>query len=151
MFVVGGNNITVTLGNKDPIRLSPNQITMLKNNDRSIVVHKNGEEMELPASIFNENEHVEISIEKLPDVPGSLSRTFSFTTKQGGNILSKFKDGVTLSFEVDTARAKNPNNLKVFYLNENTEEWKLIGGTYKNGFVTVTTNHFSIFIYSVRV
>src|SRR5690625_4965048 len=75
----------------------------------------------------------------------AFSNTYDLTIKKGTKTISQFKDGITLTFNVNPDRAKNPNNLKVFYFDEETGKWKNIGGTYSNGTVTVVTTHFSKF------
>lgn len=143
-YVVSSKYVLIEVGNQQPAELSAAQVKTLKDNNLSIVIDRHEVDLIIPSSIFDTDENVEVFVKKLADVDGSFS-SFKFTIKQGGNIVSKFKEPITLSFEIDATKATNPNNLKVFYLNEDTGEWELIGGTYNNGVVTATTDHFSTF------
>jgi LPXTG-motif cell wall-anchored protein len=39
----------------------------------------------------------------------------------------------------------DPKKVKVFYWNPQSKEWELVGGEYKDGKITATTDHFSTF------
>lgn len=143
-YIVSENTVKIVAGNQQTVELSPAQLEVLKKNNRPIVIDRNGVDLIIPSSLFNTDENVEVSVEQLADVDDSFG-IFKFTIKQGGKTISEFDEPITLSFEVDVSQANDPNNLKVFYLNEKTGEWELIGGTYQNGVVTVTTDHFSTF------
>lgn len=150
-FIVSedGRNISLDLSNAasdEQIELTPEQTRVLIENRQNIEVKKDGVETTIPSSAFdNYEESVTINVVEKDSVPNSLSSTYDFTIKQGTRNISTFDEGVTLTFNVNGDRAKNPNNLKVFYFNEETKEWERVGGTYSNGKVSVVTYHFSTF------
>ncbi|TSB45718.1 leucine-rich repeat domain-containing protein [Alkalicoccobacillus porphyridii] len=150
-FVVSpdGKSITLDLNkqkNNESMELTPEQTRMLIENKQSITLQKDGVQSLIPASSFgNSDEPVTIEVKEQPSDSNSLSGTYDFTIKQGTRTISQFKEGVTLTFNVNAERAKNPNNLKVFYFNEEKGKWENVGGTYSNGQVTVVTYHFSMF------
>ncbi|GAF65016.1 hypothetical protein BTS2_1913 [Bacillus sp. TS-2] len=150
-FVVSdnGKNITLDLSkqsNKEQMQLTTEQLKMLIEKNQTLVLVNGGVTASIPASTFdNYEESVTIEIKELKRTPNSLSSTYDFTITQGSTKISKFKDGITLTFNVNADLAKKSANLKVFYLNEDTNKWEIIGGSYQNGQVTAVTNHFSIF------
>lgn len=58
---------------------------------------------------------------------------------------SKFSEKVKLTFKVDPKQIKNPKHVKVYYWNEELEEWELIGEEYTKGDITDYTDHFSTY------
>jgi LPXTG-motif cell wall-anchored protein len=44
-----------------------------------------------------------------------------------------------------SAGQNHPEELKVFYWNKDLKKWELVGGTYENGQIKASTNHFSTF------
>lgn len=136
---------------KEKLSLTAEQVRVLVENKQKVELVKDGVTTTIPSSVFakdDENyEGIEIIVNELEKEPNSFSSTYNFTIKQGINTISQFDEGITLIFKVDADQAKNPNNLKVFYKNEETGKWENIGGEYnaENGTVTVTTKHFSIF------
>ncbi|WP_062051922.1 LPXTG cell wall anchor domain-containing protein [Bacillus sp. JCM 19034] len=113
---------------------------------QTLTLEKDGIGTSIPASSFDRyDEPVTIDVIEQPRESNSLSGTYDFTIKQGTRTISQFEEGVTLTFNVNAERSKNPNNLKVFYFNEETNKWENVGGTYSDGKVTVVTYHFSRF------
>ena len=55
---------------------------------------------------------------------------YDFTIKSNGKDKHKFNEKVTLTFTVDSSKVKNPENVKVYYFNEDTKKWELVGGEY---------------------
>lgn len=128
--------------------LSANQVDALKENNLTIVLDKEGVTTSIPAFVFTDYGPVRITIEKLDKVANSYSDVYKFTIKQGNETITAFKENpISLTFKVDAEGVNNVNNLKVFYLNESTDNWEKIGGTYdaETGTVTAETDHFSTF------
>ncbi|WP_243388159.1 leucine-rich repeat domain-containing protein [Bacillus kexueae] len=131
---------------KKQAKVSSEQLKELKEKNGTIVIYSKGIELKVPANIFeNTSVDVEISIEKLEDIKEALSPVYDFTIYQGKQKISQFSQPVTLVFDVDTERVNNPDNVKVYYWNEDKKVWEVIGGTYKDGKVTAETDHFSIY------
>ncbi|WP_249869121.1 leucine-rich repeat domain-containing protein [Oceanobacillus saliphilus] len=143
-----GDIILDVSGNQDveQIQLTPRQTQLLIENNQQLSLKKDNVEVSIPASSFDSNdEPVTISMVEQERTPNSLSATYDFTIKQGTRTISTFDEGVSLTFNVNADRAKNPNNLKVFYYNEDLGKWENVGGAYHNGTVTTVVAHFSIF------
>ncbi|WP_186579867.1 pectinesterase family protein [Aquibacillus kalidii] len=128
------------------IELQGDQVKLLKGKDVVLSIIKGDITLEIPSSVFKDSsEKVIIKIEKLKQISNALSTVYDFTIEQNGKFITKFDQGITLHFEVDASKEFNPNNAKVFYWNESTDKWELVGGTYQDGTVSVTTNHFSTY------
>ncbi|MBS8265668.1 LPXTG cell wall anchor domain-containing protein [Mesobacillus boroniphilus] len=126
------------------IVLTKEQLKELKDKGASLSVKDQEVTLGFPLSIFAE-EDTNLQLKKLPAVNDARSAVYDFTITQGDTIVSQFSEPVTLTFNVNLDGLEDPSNLKVFYFNEETKEWELIGGTYENGEVTAQTNHFSIY------
>lgn len=128
------------------IELTEDQVKLLISKNATLQINKSDVRLSIPSSVFtNGSEKVTITIEKLDDVENSLSSVYDFTIKQGDQLISKFENGITLTFEVDKDMVQNTEHVNIYYLNEQNNEWEQIGGTYANGEVSATTNHFSTF------
>ncbi|MFN7249539.1 MAG: alpha-amylase family glycosyl hydrolase [Anaerobacillus sp.] len=127
------------------VQLTKEQVTELRSKNATVELMKNNVSVSFPMANLLGNEPVEFMIEQYQDYKGALSAVYDFTVKQGETIISNFEQPVKLTFKVDAFKVKNPNNVKVFYYNEETGKWENIGGTYKNGYITAETYHFSIF------
>ena len=136
------NDSTVT------VSLTKEQIKQLKQQNAEIVIEKADVKLEIPSSILSDDDKaVEIEVQKMKDIDEALSAVYDFTIIQDGKVISKFDTPITLTFPVDADRVDNPENVKVFYWNPDTEAWEVVGdgGHYENGFITVETDHFSTF------
>ncbi len=129
------------------ITVTKSQLTKLKEKDAVLAVKKNDVTLEFPAAVFSGEQDATIIIEKLADVEGAKSAVYDFTLVEGETVISDFSEteGVQLAFNIHDENVENSDLLKVFYLNEETDEWVEIGGEYQDGIVTATTTHFSIF------
>lgn len=128
------------------IELTEDQVQLLISKNATLQINKSDVRLNIPSSVFtNGSEKVTISIEKLDDVENSLSSVYNFTIKQEDQLISKFENGVTLTFEVDKNMVQNTEHLNIYYLNEQNIEWEQIGGNYADGEISATTNHFSTF------
>ncbi|MRG87602.1 YncE family protein [Salinibacillus xinjiangensis] len=126
------------------VLFTTHQITVLKRTNSSISIEKDTTSVYLPSSIFDDNaQETRITLKKEDAVTGAISDVYDFTITQGKDILSQFSEPVLLSFKVDKSKVDNPDNVKVYYYNEEEQSWELIGGVYKDGVVTAETNHFS--------
>ncbi|MFC4025251.1 leucine-rich repeat domain-containing protein [Oceanobacillus longus] len=127
------------------LQISEKQMSLLKKNNISLSIVNNDVNLVIPMSVFkNGNKAASISLEKLNLDVDSLSPVYDFTIKQDNEIISEFEDPITLNFEV-TKDVQNQENVKVFYLNVEENEWELVGGEFENGVVSAATNHFSVF------
>lgn len=128
------------------VEFTADQIELLKDKKAEIQIANGDVTLSIPTSVLtNGNEKTSIHVLKLKDIQNALSPVYDFTITQGGQVISQFSEGVTLTFNVDESRVSNPDNVKVFYWNPNTSKWELIGGSYSNGVVTATTSHFSVY------
>ncbi|WP_156288421.1 YncE family protein [Oceanobacillus salinisoli] len=126
------------------VLFTTHQIMVLKRTNSSISIEKDTTSVILPSSIFDENaQETRITLKKEDAVTEAISDVYDFTITQGTNILSQFSEPVLLSFKVDTSKIDNPENVKIYYFNEEDKIWELIGGIYNDGVVKAETNHFS--------
>ncbi|MCC3355511.1 5'-nucleotidase C-terminal domain-containing protein [Bacillus sp. REN16] len=124
------------------VTLSSDAIAKLKKANATLVVSNNLVELQIPASILPDGE-VEIKVQK--DNRKDALVAYDFTIKSEGTGFHKFNEKVTMTFSVDPAKVKDPNKVKVFYWNPESKKWELVGGEYKDGKITATTDHFSTF------
>ncbi|WP_051556659.1 alpha-amylase family glycosyl hydrolase [Alkalihalobacterium bogoriense] len=127
------------------VKLTSEQVKELRSKNATISIKKDDVTIGFPANNLPGDGEVEFIIEKYQDYKGALSAVYDFTVKQEGKKISNFEFPVTLTFKVDASKVKNPDNVKVYYYNEETGKWELIGGVYKDGYVTAETTHFSLF------
>ncbi|MRH41919.1 LPXTG cell wall anchor domain-containing protein [Aquibacillus halophilus] len=128
------------------VSFTEEQIKELKEKNATITITKKDVKVEIPASLLtNGNKAVDIKITKMKDIDGALSAVYDFKIVQGGEEISEFSGKVTLTFSVDTSKVDNPDNVKVFYWNPDSKAWELVGGTYKDGSITVEVDHFSTY------
>lgn len=127
------------------VTLNADQVKELKNKNASIKLNKGDVEVTIPATNLISDEEVTVTIEKYKKYEGAISSVYDFTINQGESTIDQFTAPVTLTFEVDQRKVNNQENVKVYYYNEEKNQWELIGGEYANGKVTAQTNHFSIY------
>jgi len=140
-------------GQIEDIFLLSDQVRALIEKNADIVVKKSGVTMTLPASILNDQADVVIRIEQLstddmtiPKEATLVGTMYDVTITQAGTLLDRFDDDVTLSFVIDENKVNNTDNVHVFYLEPDTNKWFDLGGDYDEGIITVTTDHFSVFV-----
>lgn len=101
----------------------------------------------IPTANFTGKHALTLTMERiqvgLPAINNVVGAGYDLTLKWGDQIVSLFEYGITLSFPVHDH--DNPEELRVYYWNEELENWELVGGEYEDGYVHATTNHFSIF------
>ncbi|MDV2583035.1 YncE family protein [Alkalibacillus haloalkaliphilus] len=143
------DNVDVDLGDgpREEARLlfSARQITTLVERNNEVTLHKQTTNITIPASNFHNFEDTLVTMSKLEPFEEAVSDVYDFTIGQGDDFISEFVEPVTLSFQVDVDKLNDPDNAKIHYLNDETDEWELIGGTYEDGYVTGETDHFSTF------
>ncbi|MFD2044468.1 hypothetical protein ACFSTA_09085 [Ornithinibacillus salinisoli] len=128
------------------VLFTKHHISILQTTNSSISIEKPTTSITIPSFIFDGNaDETSVSLRKQDPVSGAISDVYDFTITQGTNILSQFSEPVLLSFRVDPSKVENPDNVKIYYYNEEDEAWELIGGIYEDGVVTAETDHFSIF------
>ena len=77
------------------------------------------------------------------------SQVYNFSLSSGGTELSTFSQAVTLTFAYTDADISglDESSLQVYYWDETTGAWVLVGGTVNaaNNSITVNVNHFTVF------
>jgi LPXTG-motif cell wall-anchored protein len=148
-FTVSDETVSYDLNasaDNQKITLTAEQQQMLIGNNRTLTLSNGEVQVAIPSTVFdNPYEEVTIEVKEQDKAADSLSAAYDFTIRQEDRTISKFEPGITLTFDVDSSLAENADNLKVFYLNEDTGQWEKVGGTYQDGKVTAVTNHFSTF------
>src|SRR5699024_3212550 len=83
----------VTVDTKDAsVNLSKEQVKVLKDNNLSTVLIKDGITTSIPASAFTSDEAVTITIQAGDKVANSFSDVYTFTIMQGNKKISEFKE-----------------------------------------------------------
>ncbi|MFV8826433.1 leucine-rich repeat domain-containing protein [Alkalihalobacterium sp. APHAB7] len=128
------------------LALTKEQVELLKQKNAKILLDKGDVTLNIPVSNLK-NEQVEISVKKLADIEKALSSIYDFTILQGNSIISTFSEKVVLTFHIDKSKVKHPEQVQLFYWNEQKSEWELIGGTYNasEGTLQAATSHFSTY------
>ena len=132
-----------------PVTLTKENIALLKGKGvETVLVSPKGvgSSISIPLSMIEAGADVEIK--RLKDTTDSrfVSGIYDFTIKVGDVTLHSFQVPLELSFEVDTKKVKNTDNLRVVYFNEDTKKWEIVeNAVYKDGKVTVSTDHLSIY------
>ncbi|WP_234987149.1 5'-nucleotidase C-terminal domain-containing protein [Bacillus sinesaloumensis] len=124
------------------VSLTQEAIAKLKEANATLIISNNVVDLQIPASILPDGE-TEIKVQK--DNRKDALVAYDFTIKSEGKGYHKFNERVTMTFTVDPKTMDNPNKVKVFYWNPDKKEWELVGGEYKDGKITATTDHFSTF------
>ncbi|MEC5423131.1 GDSL-type esterase/lipase family protein [Virgibacillus sp. C22-A2] len=129
------------------VTLSAEQVKMLQEKRAVLAINKEDVALTIPSGLLGDGtEAVTITVTDQGYTPDSLSKVYDFTIQIGEKYLRQFNEHeVTLYFKVDEAKVKNTENLKVYFFNEETEEWVVIGGSYMDGAVVAATSHFSKF------
>lgn len=143
------NSIMIKLNksnNNESVELSKEQIRVLNEKGLRFIIEQGNITLSIPPKTFNITDGtVKVNVNELPHEKAAVSSTFDITITHDGKEISKFPKGITLMFHVDSKDVNNTNNLKVFYFNEKTKLWEIVGGTYHDRIVTATTNHLSTF------
>ncbi|WP_102028923.1 5'-nucleotidase C-terminal domain-containing protein [Salirhabdus sp. Marseille-P4669] len=129
------------------LKLTKEQVALLKEKNVKLEIANKNTTLVIPASILG-NGDAEIGVSEAAEVENSdaaVSPVYEFTILVDGKELHAFEDSVTLQLKVDPSNVSNPESVKLYYFNEQTSEWELIGGTYVDGILTATTEHFSKF------
>src|SRR5699024_2027768 len=122
------------------------QIKWLKEHAITIIIQLENVSMQLVAPTFtNGSEVATIQLERLADMDQALSVVYDFEINQGEELLNTFDEKVTLTFSVDSDKVNNKDQVQLFYLNPELEEWEAIGGEWQDGKMTAQTGHFSTF------
>lgn len=124
------------------VSLTSEAVTKMKEANATLVISNGIVELQIPASNLPDGE-TEIKVQK--DNRKDALIAYDFTIKSDGKGYHKFNEKVTMTFIVDSKLVKDPNNVKVFYWNPESKRWELVGGEWKDGKITATTDHFSTF------
>ena len=136
--------------NADKLSLSENQVAELVENELPIMVSKNEEvEVTVPSSLLEKDSKVEIVVDKKANIEGAVSSVYDFRLFVGENEVTQFENGkITLGFYVDETKVTNPDNLKVYYYDEEAGVWKVLENAelaYEDGKLVAETDHFTVF------
>ncbi|MCZ0703021.1 uncharacterized protein YnzC (UPF0291/DUF896 family) [Natronobacillus azotifigens] len=128
------------------VHLTSEQILMLIERRSNIQIENEAVTMYLPSGNLAGKEIVfELTETKTPiKADQALSSVYQFRIIEGDQLLSEFKEPVTLTFTVDSFNG-SADGLNVYYYNEADNAWMQIGGHYTNGKVSASVDHFSIF------
>nr|WP_309098858.1 5'-nucleotidase C-terminal domain-containing protein [Fredinandcohnia onubensis] len=124
------------------VSLSSEAIAKLKAASATLVISNGVVDLQIPSSILPDSE-TEIKVQK--DNRKDALVAYDFTIKSEGKGYHKFNEKVTMTFSIDPKTVDDPKKVKVFYWNPQSKEWELVGGEYKDGKITATTDHFSTF------
>jgi 2',3'-cyclic-nucleotide 2'-phosphodiesterase / 3'-nucleotidase / 5'-nucleotidase len=139
--------LTIDLGKEKNIKvdLTPEQVTQLKANGVPLMINNDNVKVAIPLANLT-GKDFEFVLNRYTDNSDAKSPVYDFTIIIDGKEVHQFAEPITLTFDVDTSKVKNTNDLKVFYYNETTKKWELVpGAVYKDGKVEVKTPHFSTF------
>ncbi|CQR48094.1 Alpha-L-fucosidase [Paraliobacillus sp. PM-2] len=142
--------IDITELDIEELLLTSEQVSKLIQLNAKIKVEKNDVELSMMSALLKEREDLTITITPISqskinksdslEIIGSI---YHFTIEQDETI-NQFEDyPVTLTFKVEPF--EKGRQAGVYYFNEKTNEWELIGGDLSNGMLTANTAHFSIF------
>ncbi len=139
------STVILDMKNKSKVKLvlTKEQVQIAKQKGLTFTIQNRDMNVAIPAENLPDGD-VTIHMEKLKDIKGAVSAVYDITITSGTKEFHQFQKDMILTFKV-TDKVKQPENIKVYYYNEDSRKWELIGGTYKDGFVTATTNHFSTF------
>ncbi|MDQ0352376.1 hypothetical protein J2R98_002220 [Alkalibacillus filiformis] len=110
--------------------------------------------MSIPSQVFDgdgEGESVSANFTKVesevPNRDEAASEIYSFElTGRDGEPISEFENTpITLRYQVKDSFDGNHDDLRVMYYDPELEDWTLIGGEYKDGYVEAEVRHFSTF------
>ncbi|MGM0846442.1 MAG: thermonuclease family protein [Bacillota bacterium] len=139
-------NLKESTEEKISVELSAEQIQSLKAKDVKLTILKETTALVIPASVFTENVHTSITMEKAAAIKGALAEVYDFTIKQGNKFIEQLSSPVEVSFQVNTD-VPNPENLEVFRWEENLAQWVSVDNEpiLENGVITAETDHFSLY------
>jgi LPXTG-motif cell wall-anchored protein len=136
----------------EKVDFSAEQLQTLIERQAKINVVKEDVELLIPATNFANGEDFSILLErinknpsKLPSFNLAVSSMYDFTIKLGDKTIHHFDHPIELVFPTDQLKVAHPEELKVFYWNETSQEWELVGGTFEDGKIKAMTDHFSTF------
>ncbi|MRG85770.1 DUF4430 domain-containing protein [Salinibacillus xinjiangensis] len=125
-----------------------------KNND--LKIDKGDTQLLIPTKVLEQllkeskDQKIEVKLVK-QEVKRAVGSVYDFTFMAGTNEIQHFNNQeVTLTFEVNPALVAglDPNKIKAFHFNEETNEWEIIeNSTYDtdSGLVKAKTDHFSTY------
>ncbi|TCT24938.1 LPXTG-motif cell wall-anchored protein [Melghiribacillus thermohalophilus] len=133
------------------IYLSKEQLAYLIEQGAVIQVQREDVILNIPSVNVDANQDLIISLRRLNEnvedmssLNLSRSAVYTFQLKQGEEFVREFSEPVELQFAV-SASEKDVEHLNIYYWNDRTKEWELIGGRYNEGFIQALTDHFSTF------
>ncbi|MED1564135.1 endonuclease [Alkalihalobacillus alcalophilus ATCC 27647 = CGMCC 1.3604] len=132
--------------NSVTLSLTAEQAAILKEKNVTLEVVTGGITVAIPTSIFSGQQEINFFLSLNDRFHNEVSSVFELKLQEGEQFLTKFDKPITLIFNVDIESVSDLDKLQVYYLNEATNKWELVGGSYSDDHkVTATTDHFSLF------
>ncbi|SEO27117.1 hypothetical protein SAMN04488134_105201 [Amphibacillus marinus] len=98
-----------------------------------------------PLINFSSSELLAFTIKNLTEIDNPISQVYDLTITNQDGLVSQFsEEAIGLSFAVNQNAVSNTEKLGIYYLT-NEDTWERIGGSYTNGRVTGSTDHFTTF------
>lgn len=145
--------LVVNLTNKsENVLLNEEQLELLRRKQAIIQSKKKDAALSIPSRNFVGEGPLQILMNHIDDKnlkmqeakERAVGSIYKFIIMQGDKVISTFGEPIEIAFPIDST-IQNPEELKIYYFNEETEKWELVGGEYRNGNIVTRTNHFSIF------
>ncbi len=138
--------IDVSQAEEVKVTLPVEIVNSLKESGAPITLTSSKVALHIPTNNLPADKEISADVQKLEPVENAVSDVYDFTIFADGERVSQFEEPITLTFNVDVEKVKNPADLQVYYFNGVSREWELIpGAVYEDGKVLVTTDHFSIY------
>lgn len=145
--LAGKAEVVIEVPNKNnaTLKLTEEQVKALAN-DAIVKVTNGVAEVDLVASELGDSEAV-ISLKKVKVDGKAAYVAYDFNIKVAGKEVTDFDEDLTLTFTLEKDQVKDAEKVKVYYYNEKTKKWELVGGTYNNetNSISATTDHLSVF------
>ncbi|MFC4386567.1 InlB B-repeat-containing protein [Gracilibacillus marinus] len=157
--VLDQNGVLVTnlTDKSENVSLKEEQLEQLRRKHAIIQSKKKDAALSIPASNFKDEGPLHILMTLFEDPQQqqvekakerAVGSIYKFMIKQGDKVISTFEDPIEITFPIDTTvenPEELPEELKVYYFNEETKKWELIGGELIGRSIVARTNHFSVF------
>ncbi|MFC4386673.1 LPXTG cell wall anchor domain-containing protein, partial [Gracilibacillus marinus] len=139
-------NLTQIAATDITVNVAKEQLAKLIKENKDLQIENHSVALSIPHALLKDvTNEISVNVKKMATIDSAKSDVYDFTIMIDGKVKHQFDTPITLTFVVNTENVKDTNLLKVFYWNEDTEKWELIGGEYRDGKVIATTNHFSTF------
>ncbi len=133
-------------GEVSDISFTKEQLQQIKDKDITVTIEREDIIVTFNAGSFTDEAPLSLLIEtldqaKFEDGEHALTDIYQLEFTQGDQVVSNFDVPVTLSFQL----AETNEAASVYHWNEEDREWDQVGGTLHDNWISVETDHFSIF------